>query len=196
MAFKLKAKIEKKALLKFLLLLAVLVVYFGYLSWKYGLATGGLVAGLTWSFFVLCTPIADAGFLLDFPVRLIIGLRMIHSEIMVWVIAIGLNFWAVIYSPASYQDELLTDMLYQILTTPWPYWSIPVLCAMGTFLSIHFGDGVMDAVENHKNGHQQKRDEQRKKHKKLRLMLTAVLVVVVIVVYYDLIASLGLNIPE
>ena len=56
---------KREGLFKFLLLLAVLAGYFGYLSWEYDLKTGGVVAALTWSFFVLCTPIADAGFLLD-----------------------------------------------------------------------------------------------------------------------------------
>ena len=41
---------KREGLLKFLLLLSVLIGYFGYLSYEYGLATGGMVAALTWSF--------------------------------------------------------------------------------------------------------------------------------------------------
>src|SRR6056297_222338 len=85
---------KREGLIKFLLLLAVLLGYFGYLSWEYGLATGGLVAALTWSFFVLCTPVADAGFLLDLPIRLLFGVRMFMSEVLVWAFAIAINGYA------------------------------------------------------------------------------------------------------
>jgi len=85
-------------LIKFLMLLGVLVLYFGYLSWQYDIATGGIISALTWSFFVLCTPVADAGFLIDFPVRLITGLRMFITEMIVWGIAISLNIITLSYT--------------------------------------------------------------------------------------------------
>jgi len=87
----LKHQTKREELVKFLLLLGVLIGYFAYLSWQYDLATGGIVSVLTWSFFVLCTPIADAGFLIDFPVRIITGLRMVFTEMIVWGIAITIN---------------------------------------------------------------------------------------------------------
>lgn len=135
-----------KGLIRFGLLLAVLIGYFGFLWWKYDIVTGGVVAGLTWSFFVLCTPIADAGFLLDFPVRLITGLRMLYSEIGVWTIAISLNTATLHFAPEEYEKTGLTHLFHTILTTPWPYWSIIVLCALGTFLSVGIGDAVMNKV--------------------------------------------------
>ena len=78
---------KHQVLIKFLLLCFILSSYFGYLTYEYDLLTGGIAALITWSFFVLCTPIADAGFLLDFPLRLLFGIRMIFSEIVVWAIA-------------------------------------------------------------------------------------------------------------
>ena len=86
-----KIETHKEVLYKFLILLSVLVLYFIYLSVEYGILTGGTVAILTWSFFVLCTPVADAGFLLDLPIRLLFGFRMLYSEIIVWSIAIFIN---------------------------------------------------------------------------------------------------------
>jgi hypothetical protein len=71
-------------IMKFLLLLGVLVGYTLFLSYRYGFISGGLGALLTWSFFVLCTPIADAGFLLDFPLRLLFGIRLLVSKVWVW----------------------------------------------------------------------------------------------------------------
>ncbi|MFT7533338.1 MAG: hypothetical protein ACI9FD_004374, partial [Gammaproteobacteria bacterium] len=60
-----------QVLVKFLLLCLVLFTYFAYLTYQYDLLTGGIASLITWSFFVLCTPIADAGFLLDFPIRIL-----------------------------------------------------------------------------------------------------------------------------
>ena len=79
---------RRQVLIKFLLLVLVLLGYLGYLTYTLDFRTGSVAALLTWSFFVLCTPIADAGFLLDFPLRLIFGIRMFISEIVVWGIAI------------------------------------------------------------------------------------------------------------
>ncbi len=108
-----------------------------------------MVTLLTWSFFVLCTPIADAGFLLDFPVRLITRLRMVWSELGVWVIAISINLFTVSFYPAFYEHTLVLRLFHNILTHPWPYWGIIILSALGTFLSIIFGDELFD-VSTHR----------------------------------------------
>ncbi len=179
---------KREGLIKFLLLLCVLLGYTGYLSWEYGFATGGLVAALTWSFFVLCTPVADAGFLLDFPVRLITGLRMFFCELIVWTIAISLNLSALYFSPQSYENTFLTSLLHKILTTPWPYWSIIILCACGTFLSIKFGDEMMDVIA-HKD-----RKYHHKHGFKHQLIALAALALLIIWAYYHLIAMLGIEI--
>lgn len=179
---------KREGLIKFLLLLAVLLGYLGYLSWEYGLATGGLVAALTWSFFVLCTPVADAGFLLDFPVRLITGLRMFFCEMIVWTVAISLNAGALYLSPESYESTFLTSLLHKILTTPWPYWSIIVLCAVGTFLSVKFGDEMMDVIAN------KDRHYHHKHGFKYQLIALAGFALLIIWAYYHLIDSLGVEI--
>ena len=88
---------EKQLLYKFLLLSALLAAYFSYLSFQYGVMTGGIASALTWTFFVLCTPIADAGFLLDFPLRLLFGIRMLVSEVAVWTVAIAINVVSLLY---------------------------------------------------------------------------------------------------
>jgi len=189
MKLTLQHQTHREQIYKFLLLLAVLVGYFLFLSWKYDLATGGIVSALTWSFFVLCTPVADAGFLIDFPVRLITGLRMFLCELIVWAIAIALNIATVTLSPESYDKTFLTSLLYKIITTPWPYWSIVVLCAVGTFLSIRFGDEMMD-VFAHKD-----RNFHHKHSFKFSLIAMAALALLVIWAYYHLIESLGIKLP-
>ena len=185
----LKHETHREGLYKFLLLLTLLVGYFLYLSWQYDLATGGIVSVLTWSFFVLCTPVADAGFLIDFPVRLITGLRMFVTELIVWGFAILVNVFAINFIPEAYGNSFLTSLFFKILTTPWPYWSIVFLCVIGTFLSIRFGDEMMD-VMSHKN-----RDYHHKHGFKHKLVATAALVLVIVWAYYHLIESLGVEIP-
>lgn len=179
----------KEGLYKFLLLLAVLISYFLYLNYHYGMATGSFVLALTWSFFVLCTPIADAGFLLDFPVRLITGMRMFTCELLVWVIAISINLFAVFYAPETYDKTFVTSLFYKILIHPWPYWSIIVLCCAGTFLSIRFGDEMMD-VFAHKD-----RKEQHKHGFKLQIIAMIAMFILIVWAYYHLIESLGIQIP-
>ena len=125
---------RKQALYKFVLLCLLLASYFAYLSFKYDVATGGIASALTWSFFVLCTPIADAGFLLDFPMRLIFGIRMLFSEIAVWALAITVNIVTLLFFVEYYETTKLTMLLQAILTTPYPYWAIILLAGTGTFL--------------------------------------------------------------
>lgn len=177
---------KKQLFYKFLLLSAVLIAYFSYLSFKYDMITGGVASILTWTFFVLCTPIADAGFLLDFPLRLLFGVRMLIAEIAVWVLAITANIISLIYFVEYYETTTLTRLLYEILTMPYPYWGVILLSLAGTFLSIQFADEIMDAVHHrdraffHRHGY---------KHE----LIMIVFFIAVFIGYYELITSLGID---
>lgn len=185
-----KTETHREVLFKFLLLLSVLVLYFFYLSNEYGLVTGGIVAALTWSFFVLCTPVADAGFLLDFPIRLLFGVRMLYSEILVWAIAIGINAYAFTYGQTSYDKTTLTLLLKKIIITPYPYWSIIILSGTGTFLSIYFGDEMLDVIRH--------RDRVKYHEHAFKLKLVAVisLFTLIFFAYYFLLDSLQIQIDD
>jgi len=141
-------KPHTQVFIKFILLLLILTGYFGYLSYEFGLLTGGVASILTWTFFVLCTPVADAGFLLDFPLRLLFGIRMVISEIVVWVVAIAINAFFLILSPDYYQTTIVTKILHKIITVPFPYWLVILLSGLGTFLSIRFGDELIDVIQH------------------------------------------------
>ncbi len=145
----LKHKTKRKALIKFLLVFLVFALYFAYVSFKFGVDKGFVVTALTWSFFVLCTPVADAGFLLDFPIRLITRLKMFVSEILVWAVAIALNIYFFFFASSFYEKTELLKIFYKILSNPLPYWSIIGLSAFGTFLSIYFADELVDKAEHH-----------------------------------------------
>ncbi len=179
-------KPSKQVFIKFVLLCGILVGYFGYLSYEFGVATGGITALLTWSFFVLCTPVADAGFLLDLPLRLLFGIRMVVSEIAVWVIALGLNAVTLLFAPSYYTTTILTKLLYKIFVTPFPFWGVILLSGLGTFLSIRFGDELMDVI------HHRDRDYFHSHHFKHELILF-VFFLMVLYGYYELIASVGIE---
>ena len=177
---------KKQLFYKFFLLCVFLVAYFLYLSFKYDVMTGGIASVLTWSFFVLCTPIADAGFLLDFPLRLLFGIRMLKSETVVWVLAITVNIISLLYFVEYYQTTMLTRLFYSILTNPYPYWSVILISGAGTFLSIRFADELMDIIHHkdrkffHRHGF---------KHE----IVLIVFFIIIFIGYYELLASLGIE---
>jgi hypothetical protein len=179
-------KPSRQVFIKFVLLCGILIGYFGYLSYEFGVATGGITALLTWSFFVLCTPIADAGFLLDLPLRLLFGIRMVVSEIAVWVFALCLNAATLLFAPSYYTTTILTELLYKIFMTPFPYWGVILLSGLGTFLSIRFGDELMDVI------HHRDREYFHSHHFKHELILF-VFFLLVLYGYYELIASVGIE---
>ena len=180
---------HRESLWRFLDLIGLLVTYFAYMSWKFDAATGAWLALLSWSFFVLCTPVADGGFIIAFPVRLLFGTRMFITQMIVWVVAIAINIAALNFSPANYENTALTRLLLTILTTPWPYWSILAISAVGTALSIWFGDEMMDVTTHadrkmhHKHGF---------KHSTLLIVGLGVLTVLA---YYQLLSDLGVTVP-
>lgn len=148
--------------------------------------TGGIASLLTWSFFVLCTPIADAGFLLDFPLRLLFGIRMLISEIVVWVLAIMVNIISLLYFAEYYQTTKLTRLFHSILTNPYPYWSVILISGVGTFLSIRFADELMDIV------HHRDREFFHRHNFKHELVII-VFLIIIFIGYYELLASLGIE---
>jgi len=168
----------------------MLLAYFAYMSWKFDASTGFGLALLSWSFFVLCTPVADGGFIIAFPIRLLFKVKMAITQGAVWLIAIGINLYMLNFSPQTYELAFITGLLYQILTVIYPYWGILIISAIGTFLSIYFGDEMMD-VTTHK--------EREKHHQhgfKYRIVIVLGLGILTVIAYYYLLSSLNISIPE
>lgn len=184
-----KCETKKHVFFRYLLLILILVGYLGYTIHQFGAEEGLLVTFLTWSFFVFCTPIADAGFLVDFPARLLIKVRMLHSELFVWGFAAALNIFALLTNSGIYGKTILLKLFHKILTTPFPYWGIIILSAAGTFFSIYFGDELLD-VARHKD-----RVKYKKHKNKHRIIILIFLIIMVLVFYNFLLKSIGLNLP-
>lgn len=168
----------------------ILVGYFAYMSWKYDASTGFAVSLLTWSFFVLCTPIADGGFILAFPIRLLFGIKMSVTQVVLWFVAVAINIYMLGTAANSYELTFLTRLLKHILTVPYPYWSILILSAAGTLLSIYFGDEMMD-VTSHRD-----RVLHHRHGLKYRIILVAGLSILTVVSYYHLLNTLNIALPE
>jgi len=56
------------------------------------------------------SPIADAGLLLDFPLRFLFTIRMLVSENAVWAIAIIVNIVSIFYFAEYYETTGLTAL--------------------------------------------------------------------------------------
>ncbi|MBT3349535.1 hypothetical protein HN954_03690 [bacterium] len=184
-----KHETKRHVMLKFLLIVAVFFAYFAFIAYRYGLQQGFFVTALSWSFFVLCTPIADAGFLLDFPIRLITRLRMFLSEIIVWILAIFVNLYAFFLHPEMYEKTRLLEFFHQILAQPIPFWSIVLISGFGTFFSVKFGDELMD-----KSRHHERVLHQKHKHHH-RILIFIFLFVIVLIFYRSLLKNLGIELP-
>lgn len=189
-AFHTKHETHRETFLKFVALALILVAYFIYMSWKYNASTGFAVSLLTWSFFVLCTPIADGGFILAFPIRLLFGIKMSITQIVLWFVAIGINVFMLMTASSAYDLTFLTKLLKHILTAPYPYWGILILSATGTILSIYFGDEMMD-VTSHKD-----RVIHHRHGLKYRTLVVLGLGVLTVVSYYYLLDSLNIVLPD
>lgn len=185
-----KNETHYESLLKFIALIIIVVVYFLYMSWKYDASTGVSISILTWSFFVLCTPVADGGFILAFPIRLLFKVKMSIIQVLLWFVAVGLNIYYITTSPDSYNLTFITKLLKHILSEPYPYWSILLISALGTFLSIYFGDEMMD-VATHKE-----REISHRHGAKHRSLIVLGLGILAIVSYYYLLSSLNVTLPE
>jgi len=184
-----KHETKQHILFKFLAVLAIVAGYFGYIVYEYGLENGLMITALTWSFFVLCTPVADAGFLIDFPLRLITRIKMLYSEMFVWGIAISLNIYAFFSSPESYEKTALLQLFKHILDEPIPFWVIIFISAIGTFMSVLFGDELFDVAK-----HSERKFHAKHKHN-YNFIIMIFVIGISIILYYFLLEKLGVNLP-
>jgi hypothetical protein len=144
-----KHETKKHQLIRFTIALFILLAYTTYLMRSYG-ADGLTLGFITWSAFVMATPLPDGGIILDFPIRLLTGIRMVFSEIFVWIVAIGGNVYLVFERPYIYEKTVVANSFHRILMHPWPDWSILLISLAGTFLGLYFGDELLDVISHSK----------------------------------------------
>lgn len=185
----LKYETRKHSSLRYIFLFLILISYFAYSVNQYGTGKGILITVLTWSFFVFSTPIADAGFIVAFPTRLLFKVRMIYSQIAVFFIAGIINAFILVQNPHIYNSTFILKLFYKILTNPYPFWGIIILSAIGTFFSIYFGDELID-VTSHRD-----RKKYHKHLNKYKIIVFIFLIAMTIILYNFLLKNLGIKIP-
>ncbi len=179
---------KKHSLLRFIGLIIVISSYFVFVSIKMGAENGIWVTILTWTFFVFCTPIADAGFILAFPIRLLTGFRMMYTQLLAFVLAFFINIYTFFFAPAIYNKTIILKLFHQILSQAFPFWGIIILSLIGTLFSIYFSDELID-VSSH--------EERKKYHKHLNTYQSIIFIFIIaitIILYNFLLKQLGVNI--
>ncbi len=184
-------ELHEHPMIRFFIVFVFLLGYFIFTSFKFGMDQGFLISLLTWSFFVLCTPIADAGVLFDLPLRIFLGVRMIFSELFVWLFAISLNIVSLLIFPSIYDATIILSLFQYILSHPLPYWGIVLLSALGTFMSVLFGDELIDVASEQKDKRHHHKNHKAKHH----LLLFIFLIILVLILYDFLLHKLGIAIP-
>ena len=183
-----KHETKRRSLWRFVALLGIVIVYFIFMSYKFGAGAGLYSTILTWSFFVLCTPVADAGFLLAFPVRLVSGVRMLYTQIFAYIISITFSIYTLSQASDMFEKTSILKLFKHILTQPFPYWGIIILSFVGTLLSIHFGDEAMDVTLH------SERTKYHKHKNKYRFIAFIFLIAFTIILYDFLLKKLGVEI--
>jgi hypothetical protein len=173
---------------KFLVVLILVVLYFLFCAWHFGLKDGFLVMALTWSFFVLATPIPDGGIIIDLPLRILTGIKMVFSEIIVWVIAISLNVFNLLFNPQIYTKTFILTLFNHLITEPFPYAIIIVLSCIGTFLSLYFGDELYEVLKH------SKRKKYHKHKNKFKFIMIISIFIFILIIYDILLNNLGIKI--
>ena len=126
--------------------------------------------------------------MVGFPLRIFSKVRMLHSQIAVWIIATFLNLYAFFFNPDIYHNTLILKLFHHILVQPFPYWIIIIISAIGTYLSVYFGDELLD-VTTHKN-----REKYHKHMNKYQFITFVFLISIVVVIYDFLLKKMGITI--
>ena len=151
-----KCRHKEHAIDRFLLIVALISLYLAYTVFTYGLEEGIEITGLTWAFFIFLTPVPIAGLAFELPIRIITNHKMIFTQLVVWSFGGLMVLSALLLSPNIFQSTSVLKLFYHVITNPIPYWTLFLLCAMGTFLSAHVADELIDRVESELHHHYRK----------------------------------------
>lgn len=182
-----KYETKRNVFVKFVIVVIVVLIYLFFTIYQYGLNQGFIVTILTWSFFVLCTPVANAGFLLAFPIRLLTKIKMFYSQIFISLLALIINTYMILFNGSFYERTFILKLFKEILLTPFPFWSIIILSILGTLMSVYFGDELIDTIR-----HSQRKTYMKHK-KKHQFIMTLFIILIIFFIYYYLLNKLGIR---
>ncbi len=183
---KVRRKKHKPQAGKFLIAAALILCYLLLTVDKHGVEQGVLITALTWAFFVFLNPAPTAGLVFELPIRLLTRHRLLVAQYMVWGVGAAIVLPALLLSPDLFHTTTPLAIFYHVLTNPVPYWSLLLLCGLGTFLSVYLVDKVVDEVENELNHHH------RKHMPVLYLIVLALALIGIVLAYNAMISELQL----
>ena len=114
---------------------------------------------------------------------------MFIAEIFVWTLALSINIYAVLFKPNIYEKTKILNLFKYILENPFPFWSIILISMIGTFISIEFGDELLNKTQ-----HKQRKIYQKNKYN-FRIIIIFFLFIIFFILYDFLLKKLGINIP-
>ena len=121
---------------RFCIIILIIFIYSCFVIYSYGIKNGISITLLTWCFFVYGTPIADAGVLLDFPIKIFTDNPMQRTELYVFAIAafiIGINY---LLNISAFDLTPVTKLLFKMITKPYTLYGIIILLSViGTYIS-------------------------------------------------------------
>jgi hypothetical protein len=126
-------KLTKYAVLRRMLLIIFSLYVVRSLVFEYGFLRGLQSAFLSWSFFVLCMPVARGRIVLGpFKKRLERMMRVYSPELVCWIFAIVGNVLSMLLTPMAYYRVSITHLLRTIFLTR-ELWTSILVCATSTF---------------------------------------------------------------
>lgn len=123
-------------LAKFIIALLFTTLFIIRYTVHYGFLAALVLTLLTWTFFMLCTPLNKGGMLVAPILYFTTHHRFQYTELAVWLAAIAMNALAIFSYPMLYTATTITSLLYYILTHPWPCWVIVALSLCATLYNI------------------------------------------------------------
>jgi hypothetical protein len=119
----------------FVFALLLVFLYAKPLISQFGIAQAFHITFLSWTILVLCFPISRGKVFFAIPFELIFKRKLPIPEIITWSIAIAGNYISYITTPSIYFKTYTTQLLYNILTNPWPFWIVIICSFIATFYS-------------------------------------------------------------
>jgi hypothetical protein len=138
-------KIISLQTLRFFILISVLIFLIAPLWLEYGVTTAIQATFLVWSLYILCVPAPHGKILIGVPYQIVTGKKLIYPESFMWSTAVLVNIFTYFKAPWLYLTSLPTHLLYRIVSTPWPYWTIILTCGLGTLYKFLIGHKNFEA---------------------------------------------------
>ena len=123
----------------FILLMIFFIFYNGFYK-------GCIKSLFIWSFFVICTPIPEAGLLISLPLKRYFGLKMDLSQIAVSLLACIIIFYFYCIEQKIIKNNLIGNLFIGIMN--YKYYSIILLSIVSSVLTSNLLDNIINHFIN------------------------------------------------